>query len=64
MTTAGVEKWAWLLIYIGLLVLCLGVFVEVRSASLGVQLEVAGALGVAIGVLMIWLRSRMKDDRQ
>jgi hypothetical protein len=58
MTNATLEKLAWVLIYSGLLVLCLGLFVHRTSVGLGWALMIAGALDTAAGVLMIWLRSR------
>ena len=53
------ERWAWITLYSGLLVLCLGVFVLRADTLLGLVLVVAGAAGAVAGVGLIVLRSRM-----
>ena len=60
MSPAALEKLVWLLIYGGLLALCLGIFVRPLHDAIGWAL-VAGGLAVTVaGVLGIWWRSRMK----
>ena len=59
MQVKQVEKWVWLLIYGGLLGVSLGWFLRPGSEAAGWSLMVAGAVVAAIGVLMIYLRSRM-----
>jgi uncharacterized membrane protein HdeD (DUF308 family) len=55
------ETLAWVLIYSGLLVLCLGLFLQRDGGTvLGWTLVVAGALDAAAGVVLIWRRSRLK----
>lgn len=61
MKAATVEVWVWVLIYGGLLLLCLGVFVARDHAALGWTTGVVGGVLAAIGVLLIYLRSRMSD---
>ena len=61
MKPATVEAWVWILIYGGMLLFCLGLFVGRGDAPLGGVLGVAGAGLVAAGVLLIYLRSRMRD---
>jgi F0F1-type ATP synthase assembly protein I len=58
MSHRRLETLAWVLIYGGLLVLCLGLFVDRMGSTLGWTLQVAGALGALAGVVLIWLRSR------
>jgi hypothetical protein len=63
------ETLAWVLIYSGLLLASLGLFVRQTQAVAGTVLIVAGLLGAAAGVGLIWLRSRMAEttvrpDRQ
>jgi apolipoprotein N-acyltransferase len=59
MTAAKLETWTWVLIYGGLLSLCLGVFVLMRGGLLGWPLVVLGVLAVALGALFIVLRARI-----
>jgi hypothetical protein len=61
MTPATVEKLIWVLIFGGLLVLSLGLFVERQNMAFGWSLVVAGGALAAAGVVLVWVRSRMKD---
>ena len=61
MRTKTLEKWTWLLIYGGLLVLSLGLFVLRSSADTGWVLVLAGAAAVVAGVALVVARSRLPD---
>ena len=61
MKPATVEIWTWVLSYGGMLFACLGLFVARSQDALGWMLGVAGAVQVAGGGLLIYLRSRMRD---
>ncbi len=61
MSTARVELLTWVLIFGGLLVLGLGIAVGRSDAALGWAIGVAGGIAAAVGVVLIWVRSRMKD---
>lgn len=61
MKPATVEVWIWTLIYGGLLLGSLGLFVGRNDPALGWTVGVTGAALVAAGVLLIYLRSRMHD---
>ena len=61
MRTKTLEKWTWLLIYGGLLVLSLGLFVLRSSADTGWVLVLAGAAAVVAGVVLVVARSRLPD---
>ena len=61
MRTKTVEKLTWVLIYGGLLVLSLGLFLLRSSADMGWALLLAGAAGVVAGVALVVARSRMPD---
>jgi uncharacterized membrane protein HdeD (DUF308 family) len=57
------ERMSWVLIYAGLLAVVLGTFLdqqEAQDASLFYQL---GGLAVGGGVVMIYLRSRLREDK-
>ncbi len=61
MTTTTVDKLIWVLIYGGLLVVCLGVFVKRSAAGLGWTLIGLGAVVAAAGAALVWVRSRMAE---
>ncbi len=59
MKSARVETLVWVLIYGGLAVLILGLWVSGADAAVGQVLVWAGGLLALVGVLLIWIRSRM-----
>lgn len=59
MSNATLEKLTWVLIYGGLLTLCLGVFVLREAApALGWGLVAGGVVAAVLGLLAAWRRSR------
>lgn len=62
MTPSQIEKWLWIAIYGGIIVGVLGLATQRSDAVLGWSLATAGALLVAVGVVMIFWRARIKDD--
>jgi hypothetical protein len=52
------ETLIWLLIYGGLLVLCLAAFLRRSGAALGWVLMLMGGAAVLLGVVLVWIRSR------
>jgi hypothetical protein len=63
MKNARLEALVWTLIYGGLLVLCLGLFLLRASAGFAWTLIVIGGLVAAVGATLIIVRSRRPDDR-
>ena len=61
MRTKTVEKWTWVLIYGGLLVLSLGLFLLLGSATMGWALVLAGAAAAVTGAALVVARSRMPE---
>ena len=61
MRTKTVEKWTWVLIYGGLLVLSLGLFVLPGSAGMGWALVLTGAAAAVAGGALVVARSRMPE---
>jgi len=61
MTTnaARLETWTWVLIFGGLLALCLGWFLSPARGPWGELLMTGGAIAAAVGVVLIFVRSRM-----
>jgi hypothetical protein len=64
MTTGTIEKLVWVLIYGGLLLVSLGVFVLRGDEGLGWTLGALGAVVALGGVVLIGVRARMNpvDD--
>jgi hypothetical protein len=64
MRAATLEVWVWVLIYGGLLAVGLGLALQRQGdAALGWTLVLVGGIVAAVGVVLIWVRSRMKDDK-
>jgi hypothetical protein len=63
MNNARLEALVWTLIYGGLLVLCLGLFLLRASADFGWTLITCGGLVAAVGAVLIVVRSWRPDDR-
>lgn len=61
LSTVRIEKLTWILIYAGLGLLALGLAVQGSDASIGWTLVVSGGVLAVIGVVLIWVRSRMKE---
>lgn len=64
MKPAAMEKWTWVLIFGGLLVLSLSWFVDDSHVVLAATLAVVGALATIGGVLLVYLRSRMAPAKR
>jgi uncharacterized membrane protein len=61
LTTKRVETWVWVLVYGGLILLALGLSVRSGDATLGWGIAAVGTTLTAVGIVLIWVRSRMKD---
>ncbi len=61
MKPSTVEALVWVLVYGGLLLLCLGLFVQRAHDPLGWTLVVIGAGAAVAGAVLIWIRSKMKE---
>jgi vacuolar-type H+-ATPase subunit I/STV1 len=60
MKTVTLERLIWVLIYGGLLLLVLGLFVQERVFGFGFSLIVFGGAAAAVGAVLIVVRSRIK----
>ena len=63
MNTKRVEVWVWVLVYLGLVVIGVGMAVQRSDITLGWGIMAVGFVILALGVLLIWLRSRVKDNQ-
>ena len=59
---ARLEKWIWILIYGGLFLLVLGIATGREDQTLGWAMAVPGAAVALVGVVLIYVRSRLKDS--
>ena len=58
---AALETWTWVLIYGGLLLLSLGLFLLRSAPGIGWTLVLAGPVLVAVGVVLIFLRAKLPE---
>jgi hypothetical protein len=61
MPSPKLERLTWILIYGGLGLLCLGLFAQRMDDALGWSLVVVGGVVAAVGVVLVWVRSRRED---
>ncbi len=61
MRNATLEKLVWVLIYGGILSMCLGIFMQPRDAAAGWTLIALGAVATLAGAIAIYVRSRRSD---
>ena len=57
-STNRLESLIWVLIYGGLIAVCLGLFMKDGSAVLGWSAIIVGALVTTAGAILIYVRSR------
>ena len=62
LTLKRVQQLVWVLIYGGLLSLVMGLSVQRTDAGLGWSLVIGGAIVALAGVVLIFVRARMKAD--
>ena len=62
MNTQRVEVWVWVLVYLGLIVIGIGMSVQRSDVVLGWGITAVGIVLDALGVALIWLRSRANDE--
>ena len=60
---ARLEAWIWVLIYGGLFALILGLATGRSNEALGWSLAVPGVIVATVGVVLIYVRSRLKDSQ-
>lgn len=58
-----IETWVWVLIYGGLLCSVLGLFMERTQGQDASAFFAVGGVAVAVGVVLVWVRSRLRDDK-
>ena len=63
-TTQRIHKWSWILIYVGIVLLALGLSVQRSDAALGWGIAAPGIALIVVGVVLIWVRSRMNNTKE
>jgi hypothetical protein len=56
------EQWTWVLIYGGLVTFVLGHFVGGADVALARTLELGGILGAGLGIALLLLRAKIKEE--
>jgi len=64
MNPKTVQKWVWILIYAGIFLLALGLSVQRSDAALGWGIAAPGIAAIGVGIVLIWVRSRMKNTKE
>ena len=59
-----IGKWSWILIYVGMVLLALGLSAQRSDAALGWGIAGLGIAMMVIGVVLVWIRSRMKNTQE
>jgi membrane protein DedA with SNARE-associated domain len=62
MSPKRVQQWVWVLIYGGIFLVAIGLSVQRSDATLGWQIVAPGGVLIALGAVLIWVRSRMKTE--
>ena len=58
---ARIGKWSWILIYVGMVLLALGLSVQRSDTALGWGIAAPGIALIVVGIVLVWVRSRMKN---
>ena len=59
-----IGKWSWILIYVGMVLLALGLSAQRSDSALGWGIAGLGIAMMVIGVVLVWIRSRMKNTQE
>ena len=57
-----VEKLVWVYVYAGMILLGLGLAVQRSDTAIGWTIAVIGSASIFIGIVLVWVRSRMKRE--
>jgi hypothetical protein len=60
MPTSKVDGWVWVCVYLGMIVLGLGIATARTARLFGWAMAGIGVLLVIVGAVLVWTRSRMK----
>jgi formate hydrogenlyase subunit 3/multisubunit Na+/H+ antiporter MnhD subunit len=57
-----IEKLVWVCVYVGMILLGLGLAVQRSDATIGWTIAVIGSVSIGVGIVLVWVRSRMKRE--
>jgi hypothetical protein len=60
-TLARIDKLTWILIFVGIFIVALGIASHDETAIGGWTLSVLGSIATAVGVVLIYVRSRLSE---
>ena len=63
MGSKRIEVWVWVLVYAGMILIGLGLAVQRTDTALGWCITAPGITLTLIGIALIVVRSRMKEDK-
>ena len=62
-TLLSIQRWVWICIYSGLMGIALSLFIDPSETILTRSIQSAGALLVVLGVVLIYIRSKLTIDK-
>ena len=62
LSTTGVGAVTWVLIFGGMLMLALGLVLRRTDPALGWAIAAVSITAIMLGAVLVWVRSRMKED--
>jgi hypothetical protein len=61
-TIKRLQTWVWVFVYAGILLIGIGLAARRDDPSIGTMVAWIGAVLIAVGALLIWIRSRIRPD--
>ena len=62
-TLLSIQRWVWICIYSGLMGIALSLFIDQSESTLARSIQCVGALLVVLGVVLIYIRSKLTIDK-
>ena len=62
MSTKRIDGWIWPLIFLGIILIGLGLSIQRSDVALGWGVAAGGVTLTVTGIVLVWVRSRMKDE--
>ena len=62
MSTKRIDGWIWPLVFLGIILIGLGLSIQRSDVALGWGVAAGGITLTLTGIVLVWVRSRMKDE--